>query len=239
MKSKSIILSVFLCATLLLSGCGSGDDSKDLPAGSTESKTISSSAKSSSGFSKISDMADAWNAAYELNEAAINDYEDMPILELVTPGTAFITGVQYELLNLDNKDGRFEGKLMMAGYPAFIEKDDKKLVFGYDYVRDKNGLAPSMLAGDRIVENGSFLMDKEYYSSEKFTERDGQKIDRNYSEFKRLKDGSMICFDISGSSLNSQGDAKIANKIIFIRTGQDRFEFVIGTAATGPEFAKL
>lgn len=239
MKPKFIALSVFLCAALLLSGCGGGGDTKDQPANSSVSNTASSSEKSSSGFTKISDIADAWNKLYTGNETEINAYEGMPILELVTPATAFITGVQYDVLNVENKEGRFEGELMLAGYPAFIEKDGKKLTFGYDYVRDKAGIGPSMKAGDRIAENGSFLMDKEYYTTETFTERDGQKIERRYVEFKRLKDKSMICLDISGSTLNAKGEAKIVNNIIFIKAGLECYDFVIGSAGTGPDFTKL
>ena len=29
-------------------------------------------------------------------------------MELVTPSTCFISGVQYDLLNIDNKDGRLK-----------------------------------------------------------------------------------------------------------------------------------
>lgn len=75
-------------------------------------------------------------------------------MELTYPGLEFLTGVQYDLLNMDNKNGRFEGELFLAGFPAFIERGGDQLTFGYDFIRDEDGFSPSMKTGDRVVENG-------------------------------------------------------------------------------------
>lgn len=240
MKLKLLVMSLFLCMTLMVSGCGGSSDSE--PAGGEPAAPAAAGDKaeqqSSSDFKQISDFADAWNAAYEQNEAAINSYE-VPIMELVTPGTEFITGVQYDLLNMENKDGRFEGELMMAGFPGFVEKDGSKITFGYDYTRDEDGFSPSMKAGNRLIENGSCDLAAEIYQTESYTERNGEKVQRSYSEFKRLKNQDMICLVTNGSSFNLREEADPANTCIYIKAGKDKFDFVIGKATVGPAFEKL
>ena len=114
MKLKTLALYIILCMAVVISGCGGSSDTSS--SGVDDQKQAASSKKSdgqsSSGFKTISDYADAWNEVYNQNEAAINKHEE-PIMELVTPGLDFVTGVQYDLLNMENKDGRFEGELMM------------------------------------------------------------------------------------------------------------------------------
>ncbi|MDD3852975.1 MAG: hypothetical protein PHD40_04905, partial [Syntrophomonadaceae bacterium] len=240
MKIKLIFLSLFLCTALLIGGCGGGD-AKDVPANSDKTQPTSSSSaeKSSSGFTKISDMADAWNEAYGWHEKAINDYEGMPLLELASAGLTFVSGVQYDLLNLENKNGHFEGELMLAGYPAFLDKKGNQLTFGYDIVLEEDGFGPKQKTGDRKVENGTFQLDKEYYVADCYTERAGQKIERTYSEFLRLKDGSMMCFDMSGYTIDAKGDESTSNKAVFIKISKDKLDVVIGKATTGTEFKTL
>jgi len=239
MKMKLLALALILCVTMGVSGCGGSSDSE--PAGDQAAAPVSSGEKADqqpNGFTKISDFADAWNEAYNQNEAAINSYE-VPIMELVTPGTEFITGVQYDLLNLENKDGRFEGELMMAGFPAFLEKDGSNLTFGYDYTREEDGFAPTMKTGDRLIENGTCDLAGEIYQSESSTERNGEKIQRSYSEFKRLKNNDMICLVTTSQSLDGRGEAALSNTCIYIKAGKDKFDFVIGKATQGPAFEKL
>ncbi|HZX47541.1 MAG TPA: hypothetical protein VFF83_09735 [Clostridia bacterium] len=252
MRRKLMLFSFFLCFVLLLTACGgssapepAGGESAaeeaevsggEAPEAEPTKEKPSGVPGPKSGFEKINDIADAWNALYSQNEKAINDYEGMPILELVSPGRAFVTGVQYDLLNMDDKDGRFEGKLMFAGFDGFVEKAGSKFTFGHDYVLEKDGLGPFANAGDRKVENGIFDTDKEFYQAESYTERGGTKILRQYHEFKRLGDGSMICFDFSGNAIDAKGDEKTFNIFTFIRSGKDRYDFVIAKAEIGPEF---
>ncbi|MDD2497493.1 MAG: hypothetical protein PHT78_02625 [Desulfitobacteriaceae bacterium] len=194
--------------------------------------------KGSSDFKKISDFCDAWNSLYNQNEAAINNSEYI-IFELVAAGTDFISGVQYDLLNMENKNGRFEGDLMMAGFPGFLERSESKMSFGYDYIREEDGFAPTMKAGDRIVEEGSCDLGKETYQTETFTERNGEKIERIYSEYKRIKGGEMICLRTTGHSINAREEAELSNTCTYIKAGKDQYDFVIGKAAQGPTFEKL
>jgi hypothetical protein len=184
-------------------------------------------------------MADAWNDLYKSNEAVINKYEGMPIMGLVTPPITFIAGVQFDLLNIDNKDGRIEGKLMFAGYNGFVEKAGAMITFGYDHKLEKNGFGPSAKAGDRNVENGSFAFDKEYYIAEMFTERTGRKISRSYHEFKRLGDKSIICLAFSGQTFNGKGDEDMSDEVVFLHNGKNQYDFVIAKGKTGPEFKSI
>jgi len=243
MKKRIMVFSVFLCVELLFTAC-SGGKSPQKPVGDSASASqpadrAAAPSAAKSGFQKIGDMSDAWQDLYKQNEAVINNYDGMPIMGLVTPAVTFISTVQFDLLNIDNKDGRIEGKLMFAGYNGFVEKAGAKITFGYDYKLEKNGFGPAAKAGDRNVENGSFALDKEHYISEMFTERAGRKISRSYTEFKRLGDGSMICLAFSGQTFNGKGDEDISNDVIFLHNGKGRYDFAIARAKTGPEFKSI
>ncbi|MCX6557730.1 MAG: hypothetical protein NTW95_09935 [Candidatus Aminicenantes bacterium] len=243
MKNKLMVFSAFLCIALLFSACGGGKSPEE-PAGeqapaSQPAENTAAPAAAKSGLQKIGDMSDAWSDLYKQNEAVINSYDGMPIMGLVTPPLTFISTVQFDLLNIDNKDGRIEGKLMFAGYNGFVEKAGTKITFGYDHTLEKDGFGPLAKAGDRNVENGSLALDKEHYISETFTERAGRKISRDYTEFKRLADGSMICLAFSGHTLTMKGDEDLSDDVIFLHNGKNRYDFVIAKAKTGPEFKSI
>ncbi|MBM3296202.1 MAG: hypothetical protein FJY80_14095 [Candidatus Aminicenantes bacterium] len=187
----------------------------------------------------ISDMSDAWTRLYNPNEAAVNAYEGMPIMGLVTPPATFIATVQFDIMNPDNRDGRFEGTMMLAGYQGFVEKSGGKITFGWDDTLKKDGFGPGAKAGDHMVGNGRFDLDAEYYISETFTERAGKKIARTYHEFKRLGDGSMICVAQTGQAYNMKGDAEDRDEIIFLHNGPGRLDFVVAKAKSGPGFKSV
>jgi hypothetical protein len=191
------------------------------------------------GMKKIGDMSEAWNALYKQNEKVINDYQGMPIMGLVTPALNLAVGVQFDLLNLGDRDGRFEGKLMLAGYPAFEEKAGPKITFGYDDTLQKDGFGPAAKAGDRVAASGSLALDTEHYVCETFTERAGRKVARSHTEFKRLADGSMICLDMNGHLFDMRGDENPGDEAIYLHNGPGRYDFVIARAKTGPEFKTL
>ena len=243
MKKRIMVFSVILCISLLFTTCGGGKSPQKPNGDSTSASQPADSAAApapvKAGLQKIGDIADAWNELYTQNEAAINSYDGMPIMGLVTPPITFITSVQFDLLNIDNKDGRIEGKLMFAGYNGFVEKAGAKITFGYDHKLEKDGFGPAAKAGDRSVENGSLALDKEHYISEAYTERAGTKISRSYHEFKRLGDQSMICLAFSGQTFNGKGDENISDEVIFLHNGKNQYDFVIARAKTGPEFKSI
>lgn len=241
MRSKLVGLFAIVVLVLGAAGCG-GSDQPSGPAGepaAAPQPAGQAAAPAKAGMQKIGDMAEAWNDLYKQNEAAINDYEGMPIMELVTPATTFIGSVQFDLLNLDNADGHFAGKLMLAGYPAVMDRAGSMVTFGYDFKREKDGFGPLAKAGDRVVQNGSLDLNQAYYKAEDFTERGGTRIARSYHEFKRLGDGSMICLVYSGQAVNARGDAQPSDSVIYIHNGKDLYDFVVAKGTAGPGFSPM
>ena len=246
-KLITLVIAGCLCC-LFLAGCGKTAPAAETePAAAEEAAVTDDAAADSSGeeivlrgkFEKIGDFLDAWEAAYKDKEAIINSYEGMPIMELVTPPMAFMSGVMFDLLNSENKQGRFEGELMGAGYPGFIERAGETITFGSDYIRDKDGYSPAMKKGDRDVENGTFQLDKGYFKTEVYTERGGKKIHVSYADFKKVADGNMICFYLNGDAFDGKGEAKNSNSLTFIHNGPDQYDFVVASAEIGPDFTPI
>ncbi|NLB51489.1 MAG: hypothetical protein GX808_00940 [Syntrophomonadaceae bacterium] len=242
MKLKVLAMCIILLIALVTSGCGGASSepaaTESGQAGQPPASSEKTDEQSSGKLNTISDFSEAWNSAYNQNEAAINNYEGV-IMELATPGLEFISGIQFDLLNMENKNGHFEGELMMAGWPGVMEKDGAKIKFGYDTIREEDGFSPSMKAGDRLVEDGKCDLSKGTYQTESFTERNGEKVNRSYSEFKQLKNGDMICLMTTSYSINAMQEAVLSNTCIYIKAGKDKFDFVIGIATQGPAFEKL
>ncbi len=114
MRRKTSEATVVVCAALALASCGKARPAEK-PAGETApaaqtAESAKAPAPSTKGFQKIGDVSNAWGALYNQNEKAINNYDAMPIMGLVTPPLTFLGSVQFDLLNMDNKDGRFEGR---------------------------------------------------------------------------------------------------------------------------------
>jgi len=194
---------------------------------------------SSSDFKTITDITNYWSDLYSVNEAVLNAYEGMPIMETVTPALCFITGVQYDMLNVNNIDGRFEGELMLAGFQGFVDKNGSNLTFGYDDKLKEDGFSPSMKAGDRQVENGSCNLEKGYFFSDSYTERDGVMIDRTTSEFKVQEDGSMCTIVMSGRTLDYNNEESFSTSYIFIRNGKGQYDIAVASAAIGTDYTFL
>ncbi len=240
MKMRRAVTCLLLGAASWAVGCGKGEAPKKPDAETaTKSAAPAPASPSKAGMQKISDFAEAWSTLYKANEKPINEYQGMPVLELVTPPLSFATAVQFDLMNMDNKDGRFDGKMMLAGWKGFVEKSGSRITFGYDDKLEKDGFGPAHKAGDRVVGSGSVALDTASYALETAVERSGRKIVRDYTEFKRLPDGSMICLSLNGHTLDGKGDASVRNQVIYLHNGAGRYDFVVANAKTGPEFAKL
>ena len=240
MRNRTIGLYLLACVSLGLTACGGGDSSQKPAAAttSTAKPTVStaSPAPAKTGVQEIGDIFNAWNKLYKANEKVINGYEGMPIMELVTPGATFIGSIQYDMLNLEKKNGRFEGTLPLAGYQGFVERNGSKITFGSDRKLEKDGFGQLSKTGDRKVENGSVNLDQKYYIAENFTERAGKKIAREYDEFKMLGDGSMVCLVLNGTALNARGAEEIIDSVIYLHNGKDQYDFVLAKGKAGPEF---
>ena len=267
MKRFFIVISVFLCMAMVFAGCsssskegdngkgnvvqdepkdGTGDnsgqktDDADISKTPTEGATDTGESNTTNNgtFKSITDIADYWNDLYTGNEAVINKME-IPMMELVTPAMTFVVGVQYELLNLTQADGRYDGELMLAGYPGFIEKKGAKLTFGYEDTLKENGFSPQMAKGDKLVENGNCDLDKGYYFADSYTERAGKKITHSTSEFQKESDGSMSSLTVQGETLNFKNEANVVTTYIFVRNGKNQYDFVIATSTVGTDYKEL
>lgn len=244
MKKKYLIFSLLLCIALLITACGGSSNQERAeqsvePKEKVETEKPVKEEKSVSKASKIKtigEFSELWDNLYKANEKVLNEYEGMSIMELVTPSTCFISGVQYDLLNIDNKDGRFEGELMFAGYQGFVEKKGPILTFGYDDVLEKDGFGFSSKASDRKVENGTCDLEKVYFFEESYTEREGKIFTRTVSEFRQEKDGSMSCFVLSGGDFDIRGDISPHSDYLFVRNGKNQYDFVIAVGQEGPDF---
>lgn len=262
MKRIFIVVAILVCIAITLTGCGgsskdnkkeketvtnnSADGTKDNsvkesdPANDADPTGITTTpdqpATNGSGtFKSITDMADYWSNLYTGNEAVINKMET-PLLELVSPAMCFVVGVQYDLLNLNQADGRFEGDLMLAGYPGFVEKKGSQLTFGYEDTLEENGFTPQMAKGDILVEKGNCDLDKGYYYADSFTDRAGAKITRTTSQIQKEKDGSMSTITVQGSTLNWRNEESITTTYIFVRNGKNQYDFVIASSEKGTAY---
>ncbi|MGI6628560.1 MAG: hypothetical protein ACOX4K_09500 [Bacillota bacterium] len=248
MKLKATVFTVVLCMCLAVFGCWpsldsgtAGNGAVNPPAGSGNGDV-----PSLQGFTRLKDFCDAWNGFMDRHEAAINRYESPDGYAVTSPRILLLVDVDllsstsYDALNPGNLDGSFKGNLLLSGRPGFVEKDGTELSFGSDYIRETDGFAPSMKAGDRLVEEGCCDLAAESCQIETFTERGGQVIVRNYSEFKRLASGEMICLRITGHSLNQVSEEdELSNTCTFMKVGKDKLEFIIAKATCGPGFEKL
>jgi hypothetical protein len=267
MKKILIIISALLCSVLLFAGCGdsskptdsSSKTSEDLGEEDTEKvedteKDVSEDVTpqlseevnsddietlNTGEFKSICDISDYWNDLYTMNEEVINAYEGMPIMELVTPGLCFISGVQFDLLNIENKDGRFEGELMLAGYQGVVEKKGSLINFGYEDTLEEDGFSPSMKKGDKKSENGNCDLEKGLFFTDSHTDRDGAIIERSTSEFQKQEDGSMCAIVMDGRTLNYNAEEDLYTSYIYIRSGKDQYDFVVASSAIGTDYEIL
>jgi hypothetical protein len=248
MKLKATVFTVVLCMLLAVFGCWPGLDSGTAGNGAVNppAGTGNNDAPSLPEFTRLKDFYDAWNGFMDRHEAAINRYESPDGYAVTSPrilllvDVDLLSGTSYDALNPGSLDGSFEGNLLLSGRPGFVENDGTEISFGSDYIRETDGFAPSMKAGDRLVEEGCCDLAGEAYQMETFTERGGQVIVRNYSEFKRLESREMMCLRITGHSLNQVSEEdELSNTCTFIKVGKDKLEFVIAKATCGPEFQKL
>ena len=190
------------------------------------------------GLKNIAAFSHSWSELYKGNEKVINAYEGMPIMELVTPPVTFAGSVMYDLLNVEQKEGKFEGTLL-SGSKGIAERKGEKITFGSERVLGKDGFGQSAKKGDRVVDSGWVDLGVKYYADESYTEREGKKIMRSYCEFKMLGDGSMICVSMSGQTFNARGEEVLSDSVIYLHNGKNQYDFVVGKAKTGPAFKSM
>jgi len=185
-------------------------------------------------FPSLQDYIDVIVELEGLHEAAINRYDGMPVLEVPSALVSIATLPMYEILNLEDKDGRFEGIGFGSGMPEFIEKNGAQITFGRDGVREEDGFSPEDKKGDRIVEQGSLDGDKGSLRTEHYTERNGAKVNR-YVIQSVLTDADSIAllyqYGKSGDRSNSTA--------VFLTAGKNHYNFVVATGDGDADFAEI
>lgn len=189
-----------------------------------------------SDIKSLSDYSEYWSSCYAFNEEAINAYDGMPLLELITPSLVFVTTVQYDLLNLDNVDGKFEGNLMLAGFPATMEKKGNIITFGYKDTREEDGFSPNMKAGDIEAAAGNCDLSKGDLFNEDYTEREGAIVDRTVTEYSIEDDGSISFLYYYGELYDFRMNESPRTTYVYVRCGKDIYEFITAESSIGPEF---
>ncbi len=242
MKKTMMVPFAFVCIALLFSACGKSQEAP-VAAGASrpgDAPTASPAATpAATAMNKIGDMANAWTALYNQNEAALNNYEGMPIMGLVTPPLALAAATQFDIMNIKGQNGRFEGKMMLAGYKGFVERSGSMIDFGYDDTLQKDGFGPAHKAGTRVKASGTLDLAKEYFTWHTRNEQEGKDIDRDYTQFKRLADGSMICLAMNGRTFTMRGNAEPSDTVIYLHNGPGRYDFVIAKGKNGPGFTAI
>lgn len=260
MKKKTLaILLVFVLCALALSGCApklpsgivgdildsvssagnAGQGDADEPSAPAEGGSPAGGGASGESIG-ISAIADEWSRLSALHEGALNSYDNMNNLflplQLVGPELTLAMCVQYDLLNVNNANGRFDGALMFNGQQAFVERTGMKLVFGSDHTVPEGSASGSQEPGDRLVEDGEADLAKLWLKSEGYTERGGAKITRSYIEVIKMSDGSMALISLSGSV---DEDGQQTAGAVFIRSGEDVYEYVVASSEAGVDFPLL
>lgn len=251
-KNLGIVLIIFMII-VMSTGCG-GNKTIDAPlTPENEENEVSSTSNNvaepatpkpdnsskSKGFDKISDFIDAVSEIDGIHEEVINGYEDMPVIEIPAAFMPLATASMYELLNMDNKDGRFEGIGMVSGYQEFIEKNGRVFSFGRDDVREKDGFTPYDKAGDRLVENGSFDGDKKLFQTESYSERNGALIQKIRVYCLLTNDDTVILLYQFGNNFDSRGESIKAGHAVFLTVSKNHYDFVLAKNTEGADFQVL
>ena len=246
-----LFTAVILLITLPLAACGgSGDSSEtngvvDQTEGSQEVTEVIEStdaplgnADNSGGVTKgkldtIVDYTDAWTELYATHEAVVNAYQGMPVLELVMVGLPLANSIFYSMLNLENNDGDFSGKVGFSDVSGFYNKKGDVATFGNDYLREADGFTANEKAGDQVITNGYFDAGKGYLKVEDLSKREGNIISRSYTEYYHLKDGGFVSlYQVSGDYDYGGAEAK-NNSLTFIDMNLEHYEYVVAEGTAG------
>jgi hypothetical protein len=248
MKRMSTILCIALCVVLVISGCGGGKPAQDNVDEKPEAESVAEEPKeqpvstekpkASGSYEKIKDFSEAWTALIDVHEPAINAFDE-PLLELLNPGVELCFCVNYDMLNMDNKEGRHEGNFFILDYPAFVEKKGPQLTFGYEYTRTEESSNPNHKVGDKLAENGCCDLDKGFFQIENHTLRGEDKTVRTYVEIKEVKKSEMCCLRLYGSKFDVKMNEKPWTICTYMRVDKDTMDFVHARSIMGPNFEKL
>lgn len=247
MKKKWMWLTaIILLVTFPITACSSGNMDADKDEDQTEyeiieseevaksaSKLVTNSPLSKGKIDNLTAYTEAWTELYSVHEATINAYEGMPIISLVMVAMPLANAIFYSLLNLDNVDGNFSGKIGFSDAEGYYNKAGDFMEFGQDNIRADDGFVPNDLAGDRILSEGSFDASKGYFIMDDSTMRNDQVILRNKTEFIRSEDGAFVCLYQVAGDMEQSGNANKYNILTFIFMSETQYEFVNAEGTLG------
>ncbi len=193
------------------------------------------SQENSENAGTIQEFYDEFNAIQSIHEEAINSL-DYPIIELATFGLEFAFAPMYEILNMENKNGTFEGELILSGDKGYITKTNDIIEFGKDYIREEPGISPNDKVGDEVVEKGAYQADKGYIEIENSTSRADSPIYKCNFKLQRTKDGGFVGLRQSGSNFDLRGNDSRRNDVLFLITSENKYEFVLANGDTGANY---
>lgn len=254
MKKKWILITaIVLLFTFPLTACGSSvdvnsDGGNDTTIGDTVAiteevvetvevpKAGGDSVSLSSGkVDNLVDFTDAWTELYSVHESSINAYTGMPIMSLVMVGLPLANSIFYTMLDLENQDGKFNGKIGFGVTEGYYNKSGDIMEFGQDWIRDADGNMPNDKKGDRVITDGLFDAGKGYFRMDDSTMRDDKKFTRSYTEFIRSEDGSFLCLYQVANDLDYGGNENKNNTLAFIDMTKDSYDFVTASGTIGVE----
>ncbi len=249
MKKKWILITaIVLLFTFPLTACSSGgtdvnangDEDNETIAETTETvnvtKSESNTGKVDSGkVDTLTAYTDAWTELYSNHEKAVNNYTGMPILSLVMVALPLANSIFYSLLDLDNVDGNFSGKIGFGEREGFYNKSGDTVKFGQDTIRKADGMMANDKLGDRVLTDGLFEAGKGYFRLDDSVMRDGKTISRTYTEFIRKEDGSFLCLNQVFSDLDYNSNESKTNTFTFISISKNTYDFVTATGVAGVE----
>lgn len=254
MKKKWIwITAIILLVTLPLSACGgsnidsnnTNDDQKDIEIIDTPEvpksagDTVVNKPMVEGKIDSLEAFTDAWTDLYAYHESTINAYTGMPIISLVVVAMPLANSLFYSLLNLDEVDGNFSGRIGFSDTEGFYNKSGDIIEFGQDNIRAEDGFTPNDLAGDRILTDGYFDVSKGYFRMNDTVMRNDKAFSRTYTEFIRSDDGAFLCLYQVSSDIDHSGNEKNYNALTFISMSKTQYNFVNAEGTDGTAGALL
>lgn len=251
MKKKWMWLTaIILLVTLPITACSSGN--MDADKDQTEYEIIESEevAKSAGDtvvnkpmiegkIDSLEAFTDAWTDLYAYHESTINAYTGMPIISLVVVAMPLANSLFYSLLNLDEVDGNFSGRIGFSDTEGFYNKSGDIIEFGQDNIRAEDGFTPNDLAGDRILTDGYFDASKGYFRMNDTVMRNDKAFSRTYTEFIRSDAGAFLCLYQVSSDIDYSGNEKKYNALTFISMSKTQYNFVNAEGTDGTAGALL